>query len=121
MPSGLWVGVGGGFLAVAVVVIVTGAIALAWRARSRRRPDRALRIQTPIKKFTGYDQRKAVAGRERWQQQSPYGHPWRSTARAQAVRAIESASADLQRGLASPRVVRVELGPDDADREKVAR
>jgi hypothetical protein len=121
MPRWLWIDVVGGLLAVAVVVIVAGAIACALRARSRRQPDPALRLQRPIQKFTGYDQRKAVAGRERWQQQSRSGHPWRSTARAQAVLAIESAAADLQRGMDSSLVIRMELGPDDADRQKVSR
>lgn len=89
-----------------IVWIVTTLIALALlaaaayavrQARARRRPDPALRIQTPVQKFSGYDQARAVAGRLRWLSQSPSGRPWRRTRELRQLERLARTAQQIER------------------------
>lgn len=49
------------------------------------RRDPALRVQTPVQKFTGYDESKAVAGYVRSRQQSATGRIYRTETRGKVL------------------------------------
>lgn len=71
------------FSVLATVLLIGVLVAVGaglWALRARRQPDPAARMQTPVRKFTGYDQALAVAGRRRWLAQSRTGRPWRRPA-----------------------------------------